>query len=302
MIKSIACFFVAIVMSFLELFGIGTAPKPTGYDIMADISYGDEEAQKLDLIIPQGIGQELCLSIFIHGGAWMGGDKSYETKNAIPMAEKRGMISANVNYRLLSSDRKDLDCRTQLDDIDKAITKIVQVCNDKGYTIKKAIIWGKSAGGHLSLMYAYTYKDKSAVDIGLVYSICGPTDMMDTNFFSKTEFTTEQVLLLNSVLTGREVTLDNLLSDEIVSERMRVSPVNYVTTESVPTIFNSCGRDNMVPTSNAQRLEKALQAFGVDHYYGHFAHSNHCGRHAMDFFSYTVFDYHLDRMIDKYVK
>lgn len=291
---------MAMVMAVMSALGIGVT-KPTGYDVMTDISYGEEEAQKFDLTIPQGIGKELSLAVFIHGGAWFGGDKSYETDKTQYMAEK-GMISANVNYRLLSTERKELDCDTLLEDIDNAIAKIVEVCGEKGYSIGKAMLWGKSAGGHIALMYAYTCKEKSAVDIGLVYSICGPTDMSDTNYFSKTEFTTEQVLLLQSGLTGKDVTADNFLDDSIQSELARVSPVSYVDENSVPTIFNSCGRDNLIPVSNAQRLEKALKANGVDYYYGHFANSNHCGRHGFDFFAYTVFDYHLDKMIDEYVK
>lgn len=298
--SSIFAFIMAIIMAVMSALGIG-ATKPTGYDVMTDISYGEEEAQKFDLTIPQGIGQELSLAIFVHGGAWMGGDKSYETDKTQYMAEK-GMISANVNYRLLNDQRRELTCKTQLQDIDDAITKIVEVCAEKGYSIKKALIWGKSAGGHLSLMYAYTCKDTSAVDIGLVYSICGPTDMMDENFFLKTEFTHDQVLLLNSVLTGENVTGDNLNDESIVEARKSVSPINYVTSSGVPTIFNSCGRDNMVPTSNAKSLEKVLKNNGVDYYYAHFSNSNHCGRNGLDFFTYTVFDYYLDSMIDKYVK
>lgn len=300
MISKIASFFMMLTISFLAVFGIGV-PHPSGYDVMTDVAYGDEEGQTLDLIIPEGLGKELSLAVFIHGGAWFGGDKSYETDKTQYMAEK-GMISANVNYRLLSVERKELTCDTQLQDIDNGVKKIVEICSEKGYSIKRAIIWGKSAGGHLSLMYAYTYKDKSPVDIGLVYSICGATDLTDTNYFSKTEFTTEQVLLFQSALSGKEVTAENFLAEETQSELKRVSPVYCVTSASVPTIFNSCGRDPLIPLSNAQRLEKALKANGVDYYYDNFANSNHCGRHGFDFFTYTAFDYHLNKMIDKYVK
>lgn len=300
MISKMICFFIALTTSFVALFGIGV-PNISSYDVMTDIAYGQEEGQTLDLIIPEGIGSELGLAVFIHGGAWFGGDKSYETDKTELMA-KKGLISANVNYRLLSTDRRELDCNTLLEDVDNAISKIVEVCRDKGYSIGKALIWGKSAGGHMALMYAYTYKEKSAVDVGLVYSICGPTDMSDTNYFSKTEFTTEQVLIMQSGLTGKDVTVDNFLDDGIQSELARVSPVNYVNENSVPTIFNSCGKDHLIPTSNAKSLEKALKANGVDYYYDHFANSNHCGRHGLDFFNYTVFDYHLDKMIDNYIK
>lgn len=310
MASAFASLIFAIIMAFLSIFGVGnggnpTPPAnttPTSYDILTDVSYGPEEKQTFDLIIPQGIGKTLSLSVYIHGGAWMGGDKSYEVDTFKPMAQEKGLISASLNYRLLAENRRDLNCDTQLKDIDDAVTKIVDVCSSKGYTIKKAIIWGESAGGHLALMYSYTYKDKSAVDIGMCYSICGPTNLADTNFFTKTEFTPAQMLLLQSLLTGTDINADNIMTSEIFNERLRVSPVNYVNASSVPTIFNSCGDDHLVPTSNAEHLQKVLQQNGVDYYYAHFANSGHCGRNALDYVTYTALDYKLDEMINKYVK
>ena len=171
---------LSLIMAFLSIFGIGSSGglgndadnqpvTPTGYNLKFDISYGEESEQKLDLIIPEGIGKTLNLCVYIHGGAWMGGDKSLETENVITYAQDRGMIAANVNYRLLSESRQDLNCNTQLQDINSAVEKIVEVCQEEGYTIKNAMIMGESAGGHLALMYAYKCKDISPVNISLVY-------------------------------------------------------------------------------------------------------------------------------------
>lgn len=301
---------IAIIMAILSVFGVGnggnpTPPvntTPTGYDILTDVSYGSEDSQKFDLIIPKGIGKELSLAVYIHGGAWMGGDKSYETETFKPMAQEKGLISASLNYRLLAENRRDLNCYTQLKDIDDAVTKIVDVCSSKGYSIKKAIFWGESAGGHLALMYSYTYKDKSAVDIAMCYSICGPTNLADTNFFTKTEFLPDQMFLLQSLLTGTDINANNITTNEVFNERLKVSPINYVNASTVPTIFNSCGDDHLVPKSNAEHLEKVLKANGVDYYYAHFANSGHCGRHSLDYATYTALDKKLDEMIKKYVK
>lgn len=304
---------LSLIMAFLSIFGIGSSGglgndadnqpvTPTGYDLKFDISYGEESEQKLDLIIPEGIGKTLNLCVYIHGGAWMGGDKSLETENVIGYAKDRGMIAANVNYRLLSESRQDLNCNTQLQDINSAVEKIVEVCQEEGYTIKNAMITGESAGGHLALMYAYKCKDISPVNISLVYSICGPTNMADVNYYTKTDMTADQVALLQSVLTGRTINMDNLMTTEIYEELMKVSPIKYVDQNSVPTIFNSCGNDRLVPVSNGEQLEKALKNFGVDYYYAEFVNSGHCARNTLDIATTSVFDVKLDEMIEKFVK
>ena len=300
--NTLTSFFMAIIIAVLSALGIGGNPKPTGYIVLNDVSYGTEESQAFDLIIPEGIGKELGLAVYIHGGAWLGGDKSLEAETFKPMAEKYGLISANINYRLLVDGRKDLNCETLLDDVDAAITKIIEVCQEQGYTVGKAIIWGESAGGHMALMYSYTRKNTSPVDIGLCYAICAPTDLTDTNFFTKTDFKYEHIFTFQSCLTGKDVGENNFLDEDIQSELRRVSPAYQVTGSSVPTIFNSCGRDKMVPTTNATRLEKALSYNGVDYYYAHFKRSGHCGRRGPDFITYTALDYNLGKMIEEYVK
>ena len=304
---------LSLIMAFLSIFGIGSSGglgndadnqpvTPTGYDLKFDISYGEESEQKLDLIIPEGIGKTLNLCVYIHGGAWMGGDKSLETENVIGYAKDRGMIAANVNYRLLSESRQDLNCNTQLQDINSAVEKIVEVCQEEGYTIKNAMITGESAGGHLALMYAYKCKDISPVNISLVYSICGPTNLTDIKFYTENDIPAEQMMLIQSCLTGTTITMNNLLAAEISNELMKISPIKYVNENTVPTIFNSCGRDKLVPVSNGEVLEKLLSNYGVDYYYAEFANSGHCARNTLDIATISVFDMKLDEMINKYVK
>lgn len=308
--NTIANFILSIIMAILSIFGIGTGggghepidTTPTGYDIMSNVSYGTSSQQAFDLMIPEGIGKTLSLAVYIHGGAWMGGDKSLEIETFTPMAKEKGMIAASLNYRLLKIDDASLTLNDQLQDINSAITKIVQICTSKGYKIKKALIWGESAGAHLALMYSYTWKDRCPVDIGLCYSICGPTNLCDPWYYTDDEIPPYQMLILQSRITGLNITADNLLSGTTVDALRRCSPINYVNAGTVPTIFNSCGRDTLVPVSNGEDLAKILKANFVDYYYVEFPNSNHCGRNGFDSTVYTKFDKKLDQMINTYVK
>ena len=315
MMNAITSFIVSIIMAILSIFGIGggsggsdggsTAPvnaTPTGYDISADVAYGSHPQQKLDLIIPQGVGNSLSLAVFIHGGAWGYGDKSEETDMVMPYAQEKNMISANINYRLLTVDDASICCRTMLEDINTAVAKVVELCRAKGYTINKAMIWGKSAGAHLAMMYAYTYKDKSPVNIALCYNICGPANLTDRGFFTGNDIPAATMMFLFSRLTQRDINLDNLLSEATSQALLQISPISYVNASTVPTIFNYCGEDKKVFKSNGDTLEKVLKAYGVDYYYAVFPNSGHCSRSSLDYATTSSFDTKLDQMINKYVK
>jgi len=49
--------------------------SPTGFARHKDLAYGLDDAQKLDVFVPDGAGP-LPLAIFVHGGGWVGGDKA----------------------------------------------------------------------------------------------------------------------------------------------------------------------------------------------------------------------------------
>ncbi|MBQ7580551.1 MAG: alpha/beta hydrolase [Clostridia bacterium] len=314
---AIASFIVSIIMAILSIFGIGGGNSsggnngggstpvnttPTGYDISVDVEYGSDAQQKFDLMIPQGIGSRLSIAIFIHGGAWSYGDKSEETELITPYAKEKNMISANINYRLVKLDDGSINCRTMLEDINNAVKKIVQVCSSKGYQINKAMVWGKSAGAHLAMMYCYTYKDKSPVNIALCYNICGPANLTDSGFFKGNDIPAYSMMTIFSRLAGRDINLDNLLSAETSQALLAISPISYVNASTVPTIFNYCGEDKKVFKSNGDALEKVLKAYGVDYHYSVFPNSGHCNRSALDYSVYTAFDNKLDQMINQYVK
>lgn len=316
MLNAITSFIVSIIMAILSVFGIGGGSggsggggsmtpinaTPTGYDISVDVEYGSHPQQKFDLVIPQGIGNVLSLAVHIHGGAWTGGDKSSFASHIMPYAKEKNMIAATLNYRLLTRDDPSINCWTMLEDINDAVSKIVEVCRSKGYLIKKALILGESAGGHLALMYSYNYKNKSAVDIGLCYAVCPPTNLYEIKYFTEDLISNDEMFFMQSHLTGTTINRENLTSEATRDAQLKVSPISYVTCFSVPTIFNSCGKDYMVPKSNGDDLEKVLKLAGVDYYYAVFPNSMHVCRDSKDSSIYNLFDIKLDQMIEKYVK
>ena len=133
---------------------------PTAAATYKDVSYGTDPAQKFDVYIPQTSASQLPLIIFVHGGAWIAGDK----RDVSPIANflaNQGFVVINMNYRLLP----DFSYPAPMEDIQMVLQWIHQ--NSEQYKIDVAHIGmsGHSAGGHLIALYALT-QDKNYIECG----------------------------------------------------------------------------------------------------------------------------------------
>ena len=315
---------LSIIMAILSIFGIvagsgssgstgGTTggvtdsdnqiyDSPTSYDIQTNLSYGSSGDQTFDLIIPQGVGKKLNLYVYIHGGGWGSGDKSAGANVIQKYAKEENMIGATLNYRLVVPGKYKITCNTILTDIHSAMNRIYNVCASKGYTINKAIVAGDSAGGHLALLYSYKYKSSCPINIRMVYSNCGPTDLTDINFYKLNPSLAPTMLELQGTLIGQSLSAEDYFTLSVQQELLKISPIAYVNSGSPATIFNSCGRDDLVPVSNGEKLDQVLSSAGVDHYYANFPNSGHCSRNAADAAITSQFDAKFEQMFDKYIR
>ena len=148
------------------------------YHSYINVSYGTHERNYLDLVIPKGDNVPSGMILYVHGGGWHGGDKEIYT-DTLKSNAKRGYISAAINYRY--ADGKRATCEEILDDIDSALKTVKSICAEKGITVDKVMLTGGSAGGHLSLMYAYARVETAPITPVAVVSYSGPTDLTDPN-------------------------------------------------------------------------------------------------------------------------
>lgn len=316
MFSKITAFILSIITFILSLFGIDIVkddPSPVEIPqqkiyfkddcmVIENVSYGEDYQQILDLYIPEGVNSETSLYFHIHGGAWIMGDKSNGAELAENAAKKYNIVGVTIGYRLLKEGDHSLDCKTLLDDINSAMAKVKDVCLERGITLKKAIVRGDSAGGHLALMYAYLYKKSSPVEIGLVESNCGPTDMTDRGYLQKDwSISRKDMMMLYGLLIGKDVCTLNYYTSDIQKQLYAVSPCCYVSSNVPATIFNSCGKDTLVPKSNGDKLNELLNAYGVDHYYTCFDYGIHCCRDELDFEKSQAYDVKFDQMMSQYV-
>lgn len=262
MFDKIIAFFMAIFTAILNFFGLGGLIKPD-YDCQAflNMPYGTHERQVVDLCIPEDASGDIGMVLFIHGGAWIAGDKESYASGMNYGASNLGIATASLNYRYISQDVDILDI---LDDIDAALAKVKQKGADVGVNINKVLLTGDSAGGHLSLLYAYARKATAPVTPVAVVSNSGPTDLYDDNFYHNNALGDTAVISdLMSKACGKRFDYADKASAK--NELYRVSPVAYVSAECVPTVINHGDSDSIVPFSNAQTLDALLTQYGVEH-------------------------------------
>lgn len=262
MFDKIIAFFMAIINFFLGLFGLGgVGGEKYNCQTYFDLAYGTHERQVVDLFIPDGASGDLGLVLFIHGGAWISGDKESYEGGMNYGATNLGIATASVNYRYLSENVDMLDI---LDDIQAALGKIKEKGAEVGVNINKVLLTGDSAGGHLSLLYAYARKSVSPITPVAVISNSGPTDLYDDNFYHNNALGDEATIShLMSLACGQQFTYAERESAK--DALYRVSPVAYVSADCVPTVINHGTADSIVPYSNALSLDALLTRYGVEH-------------------------------------
>lgn len=268
MFEKIIAFFMSIIFAIANFFGLGAKINTYEY---RNVSYGSHERQVLDLNIPKDNDGEIGLVLFIHGGAWIAGDKSSYEKGVESAASSFGYAGAAINYRYIGDN---VDMHDILDDIDNALRKIKEIGQENGVNINKVLLTGDSAGGHLSLLYAYSRAKTAPITPTAVVSNSGPTDLYDDNFYHNNAIGNEEYIAnLFSYGCGQRFAYSE--RDKVKDALMAVSPVNYVNADTVPTVINHGMKDSIVPYSNAQTLDALLTQYGVTHVLNAYPNSDH---------------------------
>lgn len=130
------------------------------------------EVQKLDIAASHNSHNKKPVIVFTHGGAWVGGDKSFYEGDIHAVATE-GFVGVSVNYRLVGDNFKN-SLPAGVDDLKCAIGWLVKNSIRYGLDTKKIFLVGDSAGGHISLVTAYQLKSH----IAGVVTYSAPTNML----------------------------------------------------------------------------------------------------------------------------
>ena len=217
--------------------------------VYKDLTYGNKDYQKYDLYIPQSasVDEKQSVILFVHGGGWSGGSKK-EMAFACKRYAKAGYMTATIEYGLLGDKNPENSMDTIMEDIDGCIRAMKAEIEGRGYEVKNIAIGGGSAGGHLSLLYAYQFAEASAIPIAFVASQSGPVGV---------DYGAEGV------------------SDEVVAAARNASPIQFVNEDTVPTLLCHGQKDMIVPYAGTMALIEKLKQYNVEYSFVDYPNSNH---------------------------
>ena len=235
---------------------------PEGTRVLKDLPYVENEEKrherhKLDLYLPAN-GTNLPLLVWVHGGAWMGGNK--ERPPALPLL-REGFAVASINYRLSQHAK----FPAQLEDCKAAIRWLRAHAGEYGINPERIGAWGASAGGHLVALLGTT-GDTKEFEVGenldhssSVQAVCdffGPSDFLQIGKMPSD--------LDHDAPDSPEAKLiGGAIHDEKEKAR-RANPIIYITESDAPFLILHGDRDRTVPINQSELLQEALEKQGVE--------------------------------------
>lgn len=216
------------------------------FDKEEDIHYGNDPEQIMDLYLPhENPSKKRDAFIIIHGGGWRSGDKSQLTFFTLSMMQKfPDHIFANINYRPASTTQYAIP--NQMEDIKNAAGFLKK----KLHYAPQLILLGNSAGGHLSMMYAYHFDPLK--NVKSVINIVGPADLSDEGFKTYEEYSFVEKHLIDPKILPAGIAA-NIFS----------SPVQWITPNIPPTLSYYGKTDRVIPLSQKRILDSVLNKNNV---------------------------------------
>lgn len=217
---------------------------------LANVAYGTDPAQIMDLELPAGRTGATPVVVFIHGGGWREGDKSIFPAVDIRRFTTAGFATANINYRLANGSVHD---PVLSQDVTAALDFIAARAAEYQVAPNRFGLVGHSAGAHLALLAGYRYDPTRRIKA--VASMAGPTDLTDPVWlaFPGTRFTIENYL--------------GVTQSQAPERWTGASPLLVVTASAPPTVLLYGQQDVLVPIAQGDRLAARLAelAVPVDH-------------------------------------
>jgi acetyl esterase/lipase len=235
-----------------------------------DIPYADQSpTQKLDIYLPDDIAGSKPVIISIHGGAFMGCDKS--DMQIMPMLEglKRGYAVVAVNYRL-SWEAK---FPALVQDVKAAVRWIRANASHYEFNPQRVAAWGGSAGAYLASMLGTSAGTPELEDMSMgnpeqpcnvqtVVAWFGPTDFLKMDeqlaangFFPQQDQSHNGANSPESLLLGQKIT-------DVPELVTRANPETYIRPGAPPFYLQHGTKDCIVPVQQsvnfAAKLSKTL--------------------------------------------
>lgn len=236
---------------------------PEGARALRDLAYvpNGHERQKLDLYLPAGTNGAAPLIIWIHGGAWLGGNKD---RSPAMRFVARGFAVASVNYRLSHQ----AVFPAQIEDCKAAVRWLRAHAAEYHLDPNRFGAWGASAGGHLVALLGTSGGVKEfdrgenlevSSRVQAVVDFFGPTDLLtmgaqvgpESRMKHDAPDSPEAMLIGGAVQENRE-------------KARRASPITFAGKDAPPMLLVHGDADPLVPWKQSEDLCAALKKAGAN--------------------------------------
>jgi arylformamidase len=116
--------------------------------VRADVPYGKDEKQRLDVYAPRD-AKDAPIVVFFHRGEWSKGDKS-EAAYKPKFLNEHGIVFVSANYRLSPAVKHP----AHINDVASAVRWVYDHAGEFGGSNKKIVLMGHSCGCHLVTLLA----------------------------------------------------------------------------------------------------------------------------------------------------
>jgi len=131
----------------------GTVPAtdtPASTQVIADLAYGPDPAQHLDIYRPPGVAGRLPILVFLHSGGWISGDRHQVPDFLLREVTRLNVVLVSVGYRLSAPGVNPFPAAP--DDVDRAVRWLTVNSAFLALDPNRLIMTGTSAGGHLAAL------------------------------------------------------------------------------------------------------------------------------------------------------
>lgn len=243
-----------------------TATVPANVRKLGDIDYAGtgNPRQKLDLYLPakRTDDKPLPMIVFIHGGAWRGGNKAGGASHVIPFVAGGRYAGVSIAYRLTGEAR----WPAQIHDCKAAIRWLKAHANEHGLDPARIAVWGTSAGGHLVAMLGVSGDDASME--GMIGGNTGESSKVRcvVDFFGPTELLTMEEQSGRAARNAADSPESILVGGAIQQHpamAKNASPIDHVGAGDAPHLIVHGTADPIVPFAQSVNYKKRLVDAGV---------------------------------------
>lgn len=232
-----------------------------------------------DIYLPtQSKFEKTPVVVYIHGGAWIGGNKATVNNNrfngAFNRLRENGYAIVSPEYTLATLNKPPFpDC---INDVSMALQWIKLHADAYNFDVNNIGVFGESSGAQIAMMLAYPDEKVSFLaanqpKINYVINVYGPTDLeklyklplLDSlkKVIDRFPESLEKRLDITNYLFGFDPEKDTTRRKEYMA---LYSPMSYINSTAPSTLIIHGEADQLVPVEQSKTLKHKLDSLQVE--------------------------------------